>query len=1584
MSPLETQTMDDDDDDLREEGHRLEAPGERSGRMNHVNEDENVGDNNISNNNQAEEGGENENGILDEEKNNTVPGLPIPRPSGGRRSTHLSFQDAGAKVEDDVRDQREHEEFLARREHFKSKRNAPKKSASTVARGAVKILCVDGAGFFLAWRDFVRARMEDAKEMSAISHCTKVLKKQPWRRTPREIDSLRRFMCDASPFIQSLNLRQQRQVCKVATPLELPSEHVVCETGDVGDAFYIVLRGCLSIWHGTAPKHGEAWDEAARIGKRMEAGDTFGELALQEDRGIRSVTVRTEGPTVLAVLSKRNYLLTVQNVFEQTTRDRVDYLCRVPALQHESLARLRTLALYLTEMSYQPGEEIIGQHSPPRVMFFITSGAVDVRISMNAELEKQMSKRMRGMWKGGMVSGRLMSRKGRLSLVEPAVDRTGSGLGSGGESRHQQQQKQSTSSSSSSSSSSLPQMTSMGGIHADRAWQGARTKPAAKSYEWMCLGMLGVGNHIGERALCMKRRHTYGAIARTPCTLLMLPYSGFKLRLSDKTHELMLSLAPKMPTVESVHNTVQQDERWRNRRIGIVEEELAAIEMVRKPGAAFVVPERSVLGKPGFGPGAMAGDAAVFKNNDIVNRGEGVARSHASPPSVPLLRKGGLLPSLREDEEEPSSSSSMPSPSSAEVTRTTRDRGGRDGGGRGRNARTSRNGSRSANGSKGGRGGGEEEEEVQPSSIIAAATTAMVNAAIAEYSETTGEDYVSATDPAAVASSPKSARFSLGFGSRRRMQDSSSSTSSSLSPSLTPSSSSMKSALSPELKAKLSTSPATRALEELAAKAEEKASTASFRGGEIQLDETYVEFLPECPFLSVLLEDENAGKLLAMETFDELFQAWVEEAKQRKMKCVRYAHNRCMVYDPRMTVTPTEEEKREAAGEMAEMVLNMRDDVAEMANMGELARLRINIMSAVKNQGGAASLSSSSNGNERNDGRGHNVNDYRPTEAIRYRRESTMSDGKNSKGGDGGDSHNDDNDDGESVRSSSTSSTVRQLRQVSGTISGKRAAMWAGLSFGNLFVTYAANGTFVAAFSGTAAEAAEDMLREAYASTDGPPGMQDDTVDDHVVGGEIRADFKFADQLPSNVLLREMPPASSSPPPPPPPPPLMMKKVDEDNTGGASLKDEEDEAEQVGPPRATMRVSPYLMAIEQRLNQVQDRAGNSRVDSDSILGTMKECAPSAGGGKRVGDAGYESPTDYWRLNSLTPSDPTFVVLEKRQVYRDPYRKRGWAKLRTLRPMLVALSDLIEDVKTNRKRRVSEGKARGVKLKFGPAKGSMVVAAATETVIRRMKDSVGGVAVETRGRTKINGNDVDDVDDVDDDDDDARRGSWKEKKNKTRSRSTKTTNSSKLEDVVMMSAASAYATRAVGGRRDSSRCGPTGQMLLPPMRTSRDGGELQPCNSARSLASGRGGGGQGSSARQHVHGSRRSRIRILSAVPGVGTGAGARAGTGTGTEATHLGGMLGAAAAKRPRPQMRRQRSAAAERFLPQIFNNKQETTATAPSSGSGGGVAKSTDSTTGAALKRIFSARFAAEAPASVDPPHRARLSVQHTGTQET
>ena len=170
-----------------------------------------------------------------------------------------------------------------------------------------------------------------------------------------------------------------------------------------------------------------------------------------------------------------------------------------------------TSALYLTETTYKPGEEILQQNSPPRSMSFIMSGIVDIRISMNEHLEATMSKGVKGMWKGsGAAAGMMVSKRGRLSMVTP-----------------EQQEKV--------EQPPPPQMSLMAVLKAGTAWHGQRTAAAAKDAECMRLGMLGVGNHVGELGLCTKRRHTYSAIARTRA----LAHSRARARTRQGRHVLL-------------------------------------------------------------------------------------------------------------------------------------------------------------------------------------------------------------------------------------------------------------------------------------------------------------------------------------------------------------------------------------------------------------------------------------------------------------------------------------------------------------------------------------------------------------------------------------------------------------------------------------------------------------------------------------------------------------------------------------------------------------------------------------------------------------------------------------------------------------------------------------------------------------------------------------------------------------------------------------------------------------------------------------------------------------------------------------
>ena len=106
-----------------------------------------------------DENNDEENNDDDKAKDGGAPSPPSAPKLGGARRRFTTFKDAGAKVQDDVKDDEEHASFIARREHFgRTKRNAPRKTKSTIARGAVRLMFNGCAGSFTAWWGRCQAR----------------------------------------------------------------------------------------------------------------------------------------------------------------------------------------------------------------------------------------------------------------------------------------------------------------------------------------------------------------------------------------------------------------------------------------------------------------------------------------------------------------------------------------------------------------------------------------------------------------------------------------------------------------------------------------------------------------------------------------------------------------------------------------------------------------------------------------------------------------------------------------------------------------------------------------------------------------------------------------------------------------------------------------------------------------------------------------------------------------------------------------------------------------------------------------------------------------------------------------------------------------------------------------------------------------------------------------------------------------------------------------------------------------------------------------------------------------------------------
>jgi hypothetical protein len=83
-------------------------------------------------------------------------------------------------------------------------------------------------------------------------------------------------------------------IAEISEEIEVPAATVVFEQGDPGDAFYVVLRGEVTVRRGD------------RVLATLEAHDCFGETALL-DGGMRTATIRTETDCELSVISSEDF-----------------------------------------------------------------------------------------------------------------------------------------------------------------------------------------------------------------------------------------------------------------------------------------------------------------------------------------------------------------------------------------------------------------------------------------------------------------------------------------------------------------------------------------------------------------------------------------------------------------------------------------------------------------------------------------------------------------------------------------------------------------------------------------------------------------------------------------------------------------------------------------------------------------------------------------------------------------------------------------------------------------------------------------------------------------------------------------------------------------------------------------------------------------------------------------------------------------------------------------------------------------------------------------------------------------------------
>jgi ATP-binding cassette, subfamily B, bacterial len=106
------------------------------------------------------------------------------------------------------------------------------------------------------------------------------------------------------PMLQSLDADVLTTLADIFITERCPAGRDVFREGDLGDKFYIVVRGTLSVWINTA-------DGEQKQIRTMEDGNHFGEIALMEDVA-RTATVRTTTDCVFLTLSRDPFLKLLQ------------------------------------------------------------------------------------------------------------------------------------------------------------------------------------------------------------------------------------------------------------------------------------------------------------------------------------------------------------------------------------------------------------------------------------------------------------------------------------------------------------------------------------------------------------------------------------------------------------------------------------------------------------------------------------------------------------------------------------------------------------------------------------------------------------------------------------------------------------------------------------------------------------------------------------------------------------------------------------------------------------------------------------------------------------------------------------------------------------------------------------------------------------------------------------------------------------------------------------------------------------------------------------------------------------------------
>ena len=196
----------------------------------------------------------------------------------------------------------------------------------------------------------------------------------------------------SNPFFRRLEPKVRYEICKKCTAIRLADDELVVEQGELGDAFYIILSGSVSVHiqheetmrsfkEGRKPETlmnrmsiAQYYGPAVRV---LNAGDAFGETALDSTMP-RNATVLTCEPTELLRLDREDYIRVLREANVDSLNAKLAFLRTLPTISRwESAAKVH-LSYYMRLKRFDKGAEVTTQGQRSEGVFLIKRGSCRV------------------------------------------------------------------------------------------------------------------------------------------------------------------------------------------------------------------------------------------------------------------------------------------------------------------------------------------------------------------------------------------------------------------------------------------------------------------------------------------------------------------------------------------------------------------------------------------------------------------------------------------------------------------------------------------------------------------------------------------------------------------------------------------------------------------------------------------------------------------------------------------------------------------------------------------------------------------------------------------------------------------------------------------------------------------------------------------------------------------------------------------------------------------------------------------------------------------------------------------------------